>query len=275
MGYPPSRQATLRAFLGLSSTPAGELSPEKNRVAVAAVRRALNSPPISYDRFLATDCWLAGGSVLRWLCGEESEVHAAKREFDFDFFFPSVEALDTTARTMLAQGFQLCGYRAFAQTIRAYLRGGLIAAAGSEICDESGKLAPVTADLVKRLRLSYLELRSPQGDRVQLVAFFEPTPFATICRFDLSICQLVMDAEYLQFGPWTCRDLMSKRLRVVDLRWPVSTFRRVLRYALRGYRPNPTALFKVSYSLLGYLLQRLPPYLLRLCVQPFVQRREP
>jgi hypothetical protein len=121
--------------------------------------------------------------------------------------------------------------------------------------------------------LSYLELGSPQGDRIQLVTLFEPTPLATICRFDFSICQLVVDAEHLQFGPWTRRDLTRNRLRAVDLRWPVSTFRRVFRYARRGFWPNPTAVFKVSYSLLGYILEMLPPYFLRLCVRPFNQRR--
>ena len=266
-----TRRAALRAFLEWSAEPTEELRPEKNRVAVAAVCRGLNLPPIPYSRFLGADCWLAGGSVLRWLCGEESEVPATKG--DFDFFFPSVEALNATARAMLAEGFQLRGYRAFARTIREYLRGALIEGTGSEICDESGNLAPLTPELVKRLRLSYLELCSPQGDRVQLVAFFQPTPLATIRRFDLSVCQLIVDAEHLRFGPWTRSDLMCNRDHVVEIRWPVATFQRVFRYARRGFRPNPTTVFKVSCSLLVYLLATLPPYFFRLCARRFTRRR--
>ena len=209
--------------------------------------------------------------MLRWLCGDESEAHSTKA--DFDFFFPSLEALNATARAMLAEGFQLRGYRAFAQTIREYLRGALNDATGSEICDESGNLAPLTPELVKRLRLSYLELCSPQGDRVQLVAFFQPTPFATIRGFDLSICQLLVDAEHLLFGPATRRDLIRNRFHAVEIRWPVTTFRRMFRYARRGFRPSPTTVFRVSYSLLDYLLETLPPYFFRLCARRFSQRR--
>ncbi len=209
--------------------------------------------------------------MLRWLCAGESEAHSPKA--DFDFFFPSLEALNAAARTMLAEGFQWRGYRPFAQTLREYLRADLIEGAGSEICDESGNLAPLTSELVKRLRVSYLELRSPQGDRVQLVAFFQPTPFGTISRFDLSICQLVLDAEHLRFGPGTRCDLMRNRLHAAEIRWPVDTFRRVFRYARRGFWPSPTAMFKVSYSLLGYLLETAPAYFFRLCVQRFTQQR--
>ena len=253
------QRAAVREMLELPGGPDGVFRSEKNLLAVTEVRQVLHLPPIPYSQFLGPDCWLAGGGVLRWLCSVGTEENKTKG--DFDFFFPSLNALNATAHAMLNRGFQLCGYLAFPRNIREYLRKAVSEDRGSGIWDEAGELAPITLELIERLRLSCLELRSPEEDKIQLVAFFQPTPLATIMRFDISICQLAVDDQHLSFGPWAWSDLLHNRFRSEDLRWPDATFRRMFKYARRGFWPYPRTVLTVSYSALAWLAEKVPRYL--------------
>lgn len=261
--FTQAQRAAVRELLELSGDLEGEFRPEKNHLAVSEIRRALHLPPVPYCQFLGPDCWLAGGRVLRWLCSAGTEEGGTKG--DFDFFFPSLEALNVTARAMLDRGFQLRGYLAFSRNIREYLRKTVRKAVsedrGSGIWDEAGGLARITSELSERLRLSCLELRSPEGDRIQLVAFFQPTPLATIMQFDISICQLAVDDQHLSFGPWAWSDLLQNRFRSGDPRWPDDTFRRMFKYARRGFWPYPRTVVTVCYSALAWLAEKVPRYL--------------
>ena len=166
---------------------------------------------------------------------------------------------------MLDRGFQLRGYLTFSRNIREYLRKTVRKAVSEDrvsgIWDEAGDLAPITSELSERLRLSCLELRSPEGDKIQLVAFFEPTPLATIMRFDISICQLALDDQHLSFGPWAWSDLLHNRFRSGDRRWPDDTFRRMFKYARRGFWPCPRTVLTVSYAALIWLAKNVPRHL--------------
>src|SRR5882724_6495353 len=106
--FTQAQREAVRELLELPGDTDGAFRTEKNRLAVTEVCRALHLLPIPYSQFLGPDCWLAGGRVLRWLCSVGTEEDETKG--DFDFFFPSLKALNATARAMLDQGFQLRGY---------------------------------------------------------------------------------------------------------------------------------------------------------------------
>ena len=260
--FTQTQKAAVRELLGLPGDLEGAFMPIKNRLAVTDIRRALHLPPIPYCEFLGPNCWLAGGRVLRWLCSARGGGRADETKGDFDFFFPSLKALNVTARAMMARGFQLRGYLAFSRNIREYLRKTVRKAVSEDrasgIWDEAGGLAPITSELSERLRLSSLELRSPEGDRIQLVAFFQPTPLATILQSDISICQLAVDDQHLSFGPWAWSDLLHNRFRVGDSRWPDDTFRRMFKYARRGFWPYPRTVLRVSHAALAWLAEKAP-----------------
>lgn len=274
--FSETRKTAIRELLDLPGDLEGAFMPDKNHLAITDIRRALHLPPIPYCEFLGPDCWLAGGRVLRWLCSAEESGRENESNGDFDFFFPSLKALNVTARAMLAQGFRLRGYLFFSRTIRDYLRKTVRKAVnedrGSGIWDEAGGLAPITAEISERLRLSSLELRSPEGERIQLVAFFRPTPPATILQFDISICQFAVDDQHLSFGPWAWSDLLQNRFRVGDSRWPDDTFRRMFKYARRGFWPYPGTVLRVSSTALARLAEEVPRLAVRSAGVPSADR---
>jgi len=68
---------------------------------------------------------------------------------------------------MLDGGFSIARYRSFSRTF-GNIYEGRERGRSSGSWDESWGLAPITPELVERLRLAYLELRSPEGDKINL-----------------------------------------------------------------------------------------------------------
>ena len=236
--FTTAQEAAIRSWFPKSG------SPLWNRVAILDICQALDLPAIAHHSFLGPNCWVAGGAVMRWLCRERTERNS--RTGDFDFYFPSVEALHTTAEAMVEQGFQVRGYGSAPRNIREFLRRPVREERNSGIWDEAGNLAPITPALIERLGLGTLELLSPEGERIQLVALaFDATPLETIMHFDFSICQLALDDRYLSFGHSTFSDLIDKWFRVECLRWPLNTCRRMFLYARRGYWPYPGSALRI------------------------------
>lgn len=221
------QEAAIRSWFG----------PLRNRVAVSEVRHVLDLPAMNHHEFLGPSCWLAGGSVLRWICGEHSDGGVTKG--DFDFYFPSLDALNATAQAMVERGFRVRGYGSRPRNIREFLTRPVRNERDSGIWNDSGDLAPITAELRERLELGTLELISPEGEAIQLVALaFGATPLETIMRFDFSICQLALDDRYLSFGPSTLNDIIDNRFRAENVPWPLTTCRRMFRYIRRGFWPR-------------------------------------
>ena len=248
------QEPVVRELLGTSSTPGVQLRPATNRVAIAELRRVLQLPQIAHSHFLGPECWLAGGHVLRWLCG--TGLRSDETKGDFDFFFPSVEALNSTLVSMLNRGFSLHGYRAFPRDMRTYIQKTVVLNAKSRGQFEKS-LSPLTQETIERLRLTCVELLSPGGDKIQLVTRFRPSPLETINAFDISICQLLVDDYYLSFGLWTWNDLVQNRFRVENIVWPDGTLRRLFKYSRRGFLPYPDTAVRVSRSAIAWTVAAL------------------
>lgn len=256
--FTAAQEAVIRSWFPKSG------SPLWNRVAILDLRQGLDLPAIAHHSFLGPNCWLAGGAVLRWLCRERTEGNS--RKGDFDFYFPSVEALNTTAQAMVEQGFQVRGYGSAPRNIREFLTRPVREERDSGIWNAAGNLAPITPELIERLGLGTLELLSPEGDGIQLVALaFDATPVETIMHFDFSICQLALGDRYLSFGPSTFSDLIGRRFRVECLRWPLNTCRRMFLYTRRGFWPHPGSAVKILSLACGRMAHYGIRSLLRRC----------
>jgi len=261
------QKKAIRELLQMAAGIGADFRPDKACLPIAEARRALNLPLVPYSEFLSRRCWLAGGCVLRWLCGEANNQGTSGG--DFDFFFPSLEAVNATARALQARGNQFRGYLAFPQTVREYLKEGVREDRGSGLWDEAGRLVPVSRELVERLRLCALEFRSPLGDKIQLITSLRPTPLDTIARFDLSICQFAVDADSLSFGSAAWSDLLRNRYRHTDMAWPDNTLRRMFKYARRGFWPYPGTALSVTSAGLAWFAVKSVRYALRLALQSF------
>ena len=71
---------------------------------------------------------------------------------------------------------------------------------------------------------------------VQCIRFaFYENASAVIDSFDYTICMLAFDGETLTLGDHTLWDLGRRRLAVHKITYPVSTMRRMLKYATQGF----------------------------------------
>ncbi len=116
--------------------------------------------------------------------------------------------------------------------------------------------------------LTVLEFRSPMGDRIQLITTpLRSTPLDTIVQFDISICQFAADADSLSFGPAAWNDLLRNRYRQCHMTWPDATFKRMFKYARRGFWPYPGTALVVTCAALAWVAVKTSRLLRRLALQ--------
>jgi len=137
--------------------------------------------------------WIAGGAIRRTALGQEPDS-------DFDFFFRSVEQLDTFSLSLEARGFTLFRETEHHKHYRGYIDG------------------------------------DPMMRDIQLIRFsFYASAEAVIDSFDFTICMLAFDGVRLTVGDFTLWDLGRKRLAVNRITFPVSSMRRLLKYTRQGF----------------------------------------
>lgn len=72
---------------------------------------------------------------------------------------------------------------------------------------------------------------------IQCIRFaFYSDAKAVVDSFDFTICQFAFDGTNLTAGPYALWDLGRKRLAVNRITFPVSSMRRVLKYASQGFK---------------------------------------
>lgn len=113
---------------------------------------------------------------------------------------------------------------------------------------DAEQLAAFTAELDRRglekLRETehHIHYRGRVGDSglpidVQCIRFaFYADAAAVIDSFDFTICQFAFDGTLLTAGDYALWDLGRKRLAVHKVTFPVSSMRRVLKYATQGFK---------------------------------------
>ncbi|RKH19428.1 hypothetical protein D7X74_06780 [Corallococcus sp. CA047B] len=252
-----TEDAALRTLLGAASTTDPAALEDRAPVPFREVQRILALPELPHLDLLGDDTWLLGGRILRWLTGE---MRDGGDTGDYDLFCASLEALERTARRMLATGYTPCrrqGATQWGPWLMDRLRGRDDHAPCAGAVFEEGALQ-------ERLRLRRfpdgremyaLELHSPEGHLLQLVHI--PALFAgrgdpirhQLAFTDLSICQFLLDGRLLHAGPHAWVDLFQRRVRVVKMVRPGITAQRLLKYAGRGFWPDADSVRTVHRAL--------------------------
>lgn len=225
----------------------GRVPETSMRLPAAQVRDALGLPDLPHARFLGNGCWLVGGSLLRWLCGQ---IGPEKNPGDFDLFFESRAALERTAVALLRAGYVP---RRFSQKGTPWdkWRNRIY----NPIPDLSGlpeaeALAYLHA-LATRPGLVAVDFHAPNGDLIQLAGVSSRASAEEIIALaDYTVCQMVMDGTHLHVGRNTWADLMEGRLRANKLGYPPIAARRLVKYWKRGFRPDPATLGQVAGAVL-------------------------
>lgn len=87
------------------------------------------------------------------------------------------------------------------------------------------------------------------GIRFDCVAIFGSSPEETIRQFDFTVCAAATDGKAFYLHPTFFADLASKQLVVQSLPMPISTLKRLQRYALAGYKADNNALGKIALAI--------------------------
>lgn len=111
----------------------------------------------------------------------------------------------------------------------------------------------------------HIQFRGAVGDSkierdFQLINFaYYNSAEDVINSFDFTICQFAYDGDLLTSGEFSLWDLGRKRLAVNKITFPVSTMRRLLKYAHQGFNACPGALAAIlrETATRPDLLQRL------------------
>jgi len=259
--FEPKARRMLQERLDLSQNLAADSVPRATHLAIAEVREILSLPEPAFRPWLAPDRWVLGGAVLHWLrSGAGGE---ASGPLDYDFYFPTIDALNRGVADFLAAGFTFscfqlwgdrCPFCGLAGSLERREAAGPAAVplvkAGCRVCEPAGVAGRwgsrlrITAESLAASGLVALDLLSPRGELFQLAAIaFEPTPSRLIESADYSICQLGLDDRSLYFGRYTWTDLLAGRLRVENLHR--SCYSRLRKYQGKGFSPDPATLARV------------------------------
>ncbi len=258
MKFPDHGAEDLRQLVGLPPRLDRRARAGKDRVRIDALCRVLDLPDPCYRELLAADRWLGGGAVMRWLARGigRSEIESA----DYDYFFPSAEAVNRSLEELLAAGYVFRCFRSL--QVLCPLCGGpgeLVGADGPLApllivapirCPDCGQFDPddldgFRADRLLRLRPEHLggdrvravELLSPRGDTIHLTTMtIRPTPGEVLASADFSMIQFMLDDEALYFGPYAWTDLLHRRLRLVSR--SNSNYFRYRKFMALGFRPD-------------------------------------
>ncbi len=208
---------------------------------------------IPEEEFLLANevCWLAGGSLLRWLSGCINRTKQSDMFYDRDFFFFSRQDLYTTYKKLISNGYQIV---CFNVKERKFIHRKSIRAEDLNL--QSMTSAQILSnrkitDIIFRKDLIVAELQSPQKKRYQLIgALHCNDPLGVIEQFDFTISQFATDGKNLYTGINTWNDLFHQKLSYIDKTVNLRTAWRVYKYTRMGYRPNVKCLAAAAKSLL-------------------------
>lgn len=181
---------------------------------------------------------LAGSAVLAWITGGKSN--------DYDYFVKSIDDAQLLANRLLNKGYKLVGYQGDEEWVeRTFGKNNLpdpknIAEWYPSPNHEENlprSLDPLvgTTDVPEELIRALNFKKAGAKKTRQIVLLIRGNPEDVIDTFDFSISQWAMDGENIYWGKYTLQSTATKRVRINCIHHPLSTMRRMLKYAHRGY----------------------------------------
>jgi hypothetical protein len=189
------------------------------------VRKRLKLPALKYVSLAGEEAFLCGGALTSWIGGLPIS--------DYDFFFPDLEAAqrfhDKLVSGVMGEA-ELVGYQGtpdYKETFEKLANKKMAVAEINplDILDEN----------IRALNYA-IKVGEHSYDKVQIVLVIRgDTPAEVIDTFDFTISMLGTDGKVLYFGKYTLTDLSRKRLRTHHIHHGLSTMRRMVKYAQRGF----------------------------------------
>jgi hypothetical protein len=234
--------------------------PARTRVAIDELRRVLDLPEPPCRELLSESLWLGGSTLPRWLT--RGVGMGDPRNGDLDFYVPTLEAFHDAGRFLLGRGFTFRTFRSRRRMCQlcggpAELIGGLepdvpfLPPLERFRCPDCGDFggadaAEMTAGRLPRLSAGKLadrgvlalELKAPDGAIVHVSAVnVDPDPVLLCTSMDFSVIHFMLDDQDLHFGRHAWTDLLTGRLRLLNLTNRIENYDRMHKYQRHGFRP--------------------------------------
>ena len=165
-------------------------------------KNGLGREDIRFHWLLSDKAYLAGGSCLNWVWGEN------KNE-DYDLFFTNADTLENVYRWIVNFGFEETLNTKYARTM-------------------FNKEAKVAIQLVGNKDVEHW---GDIGEELRFVSFDRPTK--TIGRFDLDVCKFAVDVNAVYFTVGAVLDLLNLTINAKITK--NSTHDRILKYNRKGF----------------------------------------
>jgi hypothetical protein len=188
-------------------------------------REKMGLDDLRLNWLLGTNNMIAGGSVLNWIWGENTNG-------DIDFFFKDEEYADIFVEFIKGIGFKLTAETGYAATYFEPLQGLILQVVGNTNRD------PVS-------NTPYY----PYNPTIKKESDFEAygTPQKVIDNFDFHICKFAVDADYLYTTSRAIQDLL--KLTIDNTRNEKRCFLpRILKYNHKGFFLSPSIKRHLKYD---------------------------
>lgn len=185
---------------------------------------------------LPEGAYIAGGFPL-------SIVRGTKDSNDIDFFFTSQDAFVKTLDKFLhgdeldSEEWAYAGYEPADQDLILNLNS--VQEAG---CFKVGNTYEHPLDGCR-----FVKFVHPTRPPVQLIKLvWYDSPEHVIDSFDFTCVQFILDKKSIWFSPYAAWDVSEKRLKLHRVQFPHATFRRLIKYAGRGFYADKSTLVELG-----------------------------
>lgn len=103
------------------------------------------------------------------------------------------------------------------------------------LLDYKSKITGIENEKDKELNISFDKKIGDKIYKVQLIKLYYPTISELFDNFDFTLCQTGFDGANYYFGDFSLKDIIEKKVIVNKITYPISSFRRIIKYSKQGF----------------------------------------
>lgn len=186
-------------------------------------RKRLGLEDLRLSWLLGKNNIIAGGSVLNWIWGENTNT-------DIDFFFKDQESSEIFVEFIKGIGFKLSGKTSYAETY----------------FEKEQALILQVVNGFRTIRNNSLFLIDYDEGPKSLS--FYGMPFDVISSFDIHLCRFAVDNEYIYTTKYAIQSLFRMTVSVTGKQRDYAMVGRLLKYVNKGFVLSPETKSGLSYN---------------------------
>lgn len=106
------------------------------------------------------------------------------------------------------------------------------------------KITGIENEKDKDLNISFDKKIGDKIFKIQLIKLYYPIISFLFDNFDFTLCQTGFDGSNYYFGDFSLKDIIEKKVIVNKITYPISSFRRIIKYSKQGFWVCPQQIEK-------------------------------